>query len=193
LTPIVPIVPPPAAATPVANSGASRSSNDSGPNCVSTRGTFLSDNDNQTLESSGVGYSLDTNDYKMGMDEEQTNANRMVGRGPAWSFTNNNKSEENNRMHERSQRGRRIRLSRRMGRKKVRDVDTGSARGLLTELVASRSPAGSGKDTDTMLLYDRSDGNRTLTEGTSAHRSSPVGAKANEASIACRVSIQSCS
>ena len=52
------------------------------------------------------------------------------------------------------------------------------------------SPSGSADDKDVMLLHDRSDNGRTLKEGTVAHGFLSV--RANEASRACSVSVQSC-
>ena len=100
-----------------------------------------------------------------------------MGSSLTQSFTDDDRSEENNGMQEWSQRDREARLARRLRRKKARDWDVGSVCRLRPELVASPSPAGSGNNKTTLLSYDRLDNDRTLEEETTAHMFPPAGAK----------------
>ena len=51
---------------------------------------------------SKAGYYLDAIDYDTRTDEDRTKVNGTVGSGLTRSFSNNNKSEEDNRTRERS-------------------------------------------------------------------------------------------
>jgi hypothetical protein len=54
---------------------------------------------------------LDATDYKTEPDKEKTKTNKTVGSGLAWSFCDSNKSKENNRIQDWSQRTRGARLA----------------------------------------------------------------------------------
>ena len=99
---------------------------------------FLSDRNDRAFDGSRVGCYLDATNYKTGPNEERTKVNETVGSVPTRISTYNAKSNENDKVRERSRQGQGARLTRRLGRKKVWDRDTMNTHEPRPELAATR-------------------------------------------------------